>query len=137
MHEVEVAEPLLQHLEGPEAEGERLAERAGRELQHLDDVRPALELPVGGEAAGVGVVEDVEARELVEGDPVIEDRVRLAAEHLDVVPEIEQRLRQMAGVDALATDVRLASIGEIGDPQRRVIDVPRALACSGRIGGGA
>ena len=47
----------------------------------------------------------------------VEHRVRLAAEHLDVMAEIDERLGQVPGVDALATDVRLPPVGEIGDAQ--------------------
>ncbi len=118
--EVELELATVEVAPGPQAEGERLAERAGRELGDLDEVLPVLDLPIGGEAAGVGVVEDVEARQLDEGHPGVEDRVRLAAEHLDVVAEVDQRLRQVAGVDALATDVGLAPVGEVGDAQRVV-----------------
>ena len=78
---------------------------------------PGLELPVGGEAARVGVVEDVEAAQLDERDALVEHGVGLAAEHLDVVAEVDERLGEVAGVDALATHVRLAPVGEVGDPQ--------------------
>ena len=76
----------------------------------LDDVAQVLELPVGGEAAGVVVVEDVEARQLGERHPLVEHRVGLAAEHLDVVAQVDQRLGEVAGVDALAADVGLAPV---------------------------
>ena len=61
------------------------------------------------------IVEEVEARQFVHLDALVEDRVRLAAEHLDGVAEVDQGLRQVAGVDTLAADVRLAAVGEIGD----------------------
>ena len=41
----------------------------------------------------------------------VEDRERLAAEDLDVMAEIGERFGQVAGVDALATDVRFAPVG--------------------------
>ena len=47
--------------------------------------------------------------------------VRLAAEHLDVVAEVDQRLGQVAGVDALAADVGLAPVGEVGDAEGLVV----------------
>ena len=50
---------------------------------------------------------------------VVEHGVRLAGEDLDVVPEVGERLRQVTGVNALATDVRLAPIRQVGDAQRR------------------
>ena len=66
------------------------------------------------------VVPQVEAGQLVQRDPLVEHRVRLAAEHLDGVAEIDQRLGEVAGVHALAADVRLAAVGEVGDLQRSV-----------------
>ena len=55
--------------------------------------------------------------QLDEGHPLVEDRVRLAAEHLDVVAEVDERLGQVAGVDPLAAHVGLAPVGEEGDPE--------------------
>ena len=49
---------------------------------------------------------------------VVEHRVGLAAEHLDVVAEVDQLLGEVAGVDALAADVGLAPVGEVGDAER-------------------
>ena len=67
------------------------------------------------------VVVDVEAGELDQRDPLVEDRVRLAAEHLDVVAEVDQRLGEVAGVDALSADVGLPPVGEVGDPEGCVV----------------
>ena len=64
------------------------------------------------------------------GDPLVEDRVRLAAEHLDGVAEVDQRLGEVAGVDALAADVRLAPVGEVGD---REWGVWRQCRSAGRV----
>ena len=118
VHEVELADARLERPQGAVAEGERLGERSQRELRQLEQVLAGLDLPVGGEAAGVVVVEHVEAGQLGEGDPLVEHRVGLPPEDLDVVPEVDERLGQVAGVDALPTDVRLAPVGEIGDRQR-------------------
>ena len=41
----------------------------------------------------------------------------LAAEHLDVVPEIDQCLGEMARVDALPADMGLAPVAQIGDAE--------------------
>ena len=106
--------------QGAEAERQRLGERPGRELQHLEEVLARLDLPVGGEAAGIVVVEQVEAGQLVQLDALVEHRVGLAAEHLDVVAEVDERLGEVAGVDALAADVRLAAVRQVGDAQRLV-----------------
>ena len=58
--------------------------------------------------------------QLGELHPLVEDRIGLPAEHLDGMPEIAQRLGQVAGVDALATDVGLSPVGEVGDLERGI-----------------
>ena len=67
------------------------------------------------------VVVDVEARELDQGHPLVEDRVGLAAQHLDVVAEVDEGLGEVAGVDALPADVGLPPVGQIGDPEGCVV----------------
>jgi hypothetical protein len=57
---------------------------------------------------------------LVKGDARVENRIGLAAEHLDVVAEIDESLGEMSGIDTLTTDVGLASVGEVRDAQRPV-----------------
>ena len=66
------------------------------------------------------VVEEVEAWQFREGDALIEHGVRLAAEHFDLMSEIEECFREMTGVDALAANVGLSSVREVGDPQGTV-----------------
>ncbi len=56
----------------------------------------------------------------MERNPLVEHRVGLAAEDLDVVAQVDQGLGQVPGVDALPAHVRLAAIGEVGDAQRLV-----------------
>ena len=87
----------------------------------LEEVLAGLELPVRREAAGIVVVEQVEAGQLVQCDALVEHRVGLPAEHLDVVAEVDQRLGEVAGVDPLAADVRLAPVRQVGDAQRAVV----------------
>ena len=48
-------------------------------------------------------------------DAFVELGVGLPGEDLDVVPEIDERLGEVPGVDALAADGGLAPIGEQGD----------------------
>ena len=79
-----------------------------------------LELPVRREAAGVEVVEQVQARQFAERDALVEHRIGLAAEHLDRVTELDQCLGEVAGVDPLAADVRLAPVRQVGEAQRAV-----------------
>jgi hypothetical protein len=119
--EVELVLAALELAQGPDAERQRLAEGALGELGHLDEIGPRLQLPVRREPARVEVVEDVEARQLHHRHPLVEHGVGLATEHLDVVAEIDQRLGEVAGVDALAADVGLAPVGEVGQPERCIV----------------
>jgi hypothetical protein len=107
---------------GPHREGERLGKGATDEGGDLEHVLPVLQLPDPRLPHGEVVVVDVEARQLHQWDPLVEDRVRLAAQHLDVVAQVDQRLGQVAGVHALATDVGLPPVGEEGDPEGCVVD---------------
>ena len=133
--EVELAATRREVAQGAEAERQRLGERAGRELRQLEDVLARLDLPVGREAPGVVVVEDVEARQLRQRDALVDDRVRLAAEHLDVVAEVDERLGEVARVHALAADVRLAAVRQVGDAQRRVAERDPGAGMTGNATG--
>ena len=86
----------------------------------LDEVAEGLDLPRAGEPHRVLVVVDVEAGQLDQGDPGVEVGERLAPEHLDLVAQVDQRLGEVAGVDALAADVGLAPVGEEGDAEREI-----------------
>ena len=63
------------------------------------------------------VVVDVEAGQLHQRDPLVEFGVGLAAKDLDVVAEIDQRLGQVAHVDALAAAVGLSAIRKDRDAE--------------------
>jgi hypothetical protein len=95
--------------------------KADGTLVNLDDVALGLDLPVRREPTGEVVVPHVEARQLVKWDSLVEHGVGLAAEHLDVVPEVGERLGEVPGVDALPPDVGLTAVGEVGDSQRLVV----------------
>ena len=135
LHQVEVVDPAPQVLGGPHAEGQRLGEGADREGGDLDPVAERLELPEARHPHREVVVVDVEAGQLEERHPLVEDRVRLAAQDLDVVAEIDQRLGEVAGVDALAADVGLAPVGQVGDAQRLVFPWPEGGWVTSRVKG--
>ena len=97
-----------------------LGEHTGHEDGHLQGVLARLQLPEPRETAGEVLVERVETRQLRERDPIVEDRIGLAAEHLDRVAEIGERLGEMARVHALSADMGLATVGQIRDLERRV-----------------
>ena len=128
--DVEVVLAVPEVVPGPHGEGERLGERADAEGADLEPVLPVLQLPDARHPHREVVVVDVEAGQLDQADPLVEDRVRLAAEHLDVVAEVDERLGQVAGVDALAATVGLAAVGEQRDAQRTVSRHERgSLSC--------
>ena len=120
MHQIEVTGALLQRFPYAHAEPERLAEGAPQVREHLGEIALALDLPVTGKAAGKVVVPQIEAGKLVEGDAFVEHRVRLPAVDLNGVAEIDQCLGEVTGVDALATNMWLATVGEVGDLQRSI-----------------
>ena len=66
----------------------------------------------------VGLAVEVQAGHLGQPDAGVELGVRLPGEHLDVVPERDQLAAEVPDVDALAAAVRLAAVGQQGDPQR-------------------
>jgi hypothetical protein len=66
------------------------------------------------------LVVDVEARELDEGDPLVQPGIGLTAEDFDGVPQVHEGLGEVTGVDALTTHVGLSPVAEIGDAQGRV-----------------
>ncbi len=117
VHDVEVTEPRAQQPGDPEAEGARLGEAGGPHRRDLEDVDRVADLrePRGAERVGLAV--EVEAGHLGQPHPLVEDRVGLAGEHLDVVAEGGQLTGQVSHVDALTAAVRLAAVGQQGDAQ--------------------
>ena len=118
--EIELAGAGLQLPVRPGTERERLAEGSGEVLGGLEHVFFALHLPIRRQTARILVVEDVETGQLVQRHPLVEDRVRLAGEDLDLMAEIGQGLGEMTGVHALTPDMGLAPVREIGDAQGSV-----------------
>ena len=57
----------------------------------------------------------------MERDAGVDLGQRLAREDLDVVTQVDQRLRQVTHVDPLAPDVGLAPVGEQGDPEASIV----------------
>ena len=112
LHQVEVPDAVPQCLVGANRERQRLGKRPRAEGGHFGEVGERLDLPEAGHAARKVVVVDVQARQLVEWNPVVEFGVRISAEDLDVVSQVHQRLAEVAYVHALAATVLLAAIGQ-------------------------
>jgi hypothetical protein len=118
--QVELAGPVAEVLPRSQAERQWLGERPAHERCDLDRIRPVLDLPHARHAQREVVVVDVQAAQLDERHPLVEHRVRLPAEHLDVVAEVDEGLAQVADVDALAAHVGLAPVREERDAQGSV-----------------
>ena len=65
----------------------------------------------------MGVIENVEAWELMQLYSRIKDRVRLTAKNFDMMTQIDKCFGEMSRVHTLATDVGLAAIGQIRNTQ--------------------
>ena len=100
------------------AEGLRLGEPGRAHGQELLDVDQVAELARPRHPERVGLAVEVQAGHLGQPDALVELGVRLAGEDLDLVPEGDQLAAQVPDVDALAAAVRLAAVGQQGDPQR-------------------
>ena len=120
VHQVELAPSALEVLPGPQGKGHGLGEVAGVERHRLGDVPLRLHLPDTRLSHREVVVEQLEAGKGDEVDPLVEHGVRGPGEDLDVMAEVDERLGEMAGVDALATAVGLAAVRQIGDAKRIV-----------------
>src|SRR5699024_5031387 len=88
----------------------------GDHLEHVDEVP---DLPRVRGAERIGVVVQVQARDLGQGGARVEFRVGLTGEHLDRVSECRQLTAEVTDVDALASAVWLAPVREQRDPHGR------------------
>jgi len=127
LDKVELVDTGAQVLPSAVAECEGLGERTGHEASYLYGIADGLDLRWERKAHREGIVIDVEAWEFDKRDARIEDRVRLTAEHLDLVAHIDKGLREVPGVHALTTHMGFAPVGEESDAQGE-------LAISGEIG---
>ncbi len=115
VHHVEVGEPLAEHALRAEAEGARLGEAGRPHRADLQQVDAVPDLAGARRAERVGLAVEVEARDLGQPHARVEHGVGLAGEHLHVVAEGDQLAAEVTDVDALATAVRLAAVGQQGD----------------------
>ena len=115
VHHVVAALVAGQVLTGAQREGERLGEAAGAhggELQHVH--RPA-ELAAGGRAEGVLGAVEVQTGQLDQAHrpgalDLVQDGVRLGADHVHVVAEPGQLTREVAYVHALTAAERVPAV---------------------------
>ena len=120
LDQVEVVAAGAQLTPDAPAERHRFGEGARRERQVFEGVGPVLPFPQPGLAHRVWVGPDVEARQRVERDALVDDGVGRPGVDLDMVAEVDESFGEVAAVDTLAADVRLASVGEVRDPERCV-----------------
>ena len=107
------------------AEGLRLGEPGRAHGEELLDVDQVAELAQVRHPERVGLAVEVEARHLGQPDALVELGVGLAGEDLDLVAEADQLATEVADVDALATAVRLAPVGQQGDAHGDIMPTDR------------
>ena len=112
VYEVELVAAVPEMAPCPQTEGHGFREVAGAERDVLGDVGPVLPLPDPWLAHGVRVAPDVEAGQFDERDALVEDGIGGAAQHLDVVSEVDEGFAQVADIDALSSHMGLSAIGQ-------------------------
>ena len=130
VNEVELVGAVAKVVPRPPGEGHRFGKVAEVERGVLKPIPAILQLEHSRLAHRKVLVEGLQTRELRQGHAIVEDGVRRSTEDLDGVAHVDESLGEMARIDTLAAYVRLASVGEIGDSQRRV-----AMGCDLRSHG--
>ena len=113
--EVELASALSQVTLDAGAESGWFAKGSGQEQSEFVEVFAGLEFPDRGEAKWVVIVDEVEARQFVEFDALIQDGIGLTAKNFDAVAKVDQGFGEVTGIDALTTDMGFAAVGEVSD----------------------
>ncbi len=124
MNEVKVVYAVAQNTVRAHAERERLTESSFEKQSGFNEIWPCVQFPICGKSARVVVVENIKARQFVHFDAWIKNRVGLTTENLDMMPKVNQGFCQVARVDTLTTNMRLAAICEIRNSYRTV-DIKR------------
>jgi hypothetical protein len=110
--DVEVASATFQQARGALRERLGLGKPCRPHRQDLLDIGEVAELLGLRRPERVGFAVQVQGRDLGQGDPLVELRVRLTREDLDGVTERHQLTAEMADVDALTATVWLAAVGQ-------------------------
>ena len=114
---VELVAARAQVAVGASAERHGLGEEPQHRRAELVEVDRASDATPGALAGREGAV-DVEAGQLGQPDALVEVRVGRSGQHRHLVSEVTQPSGEVAHVDALATRVGIATIGEECDAQR-------------------
>ena len=120
VHEIKVVHSLTEFVVGANAESTRLAKRSFQKLCCLNKTWPVFNFPICRESTWVLIVKNVEAWQLVQRNARIKNWVRLTTKHFNVVTKIGQCFGEMSCVYALSANMRLSSVGEVGNAQRAV-----------------
>ncbi len=124
--DVELVAAVGQEPGDPHAEGLRLGEARRPGRQQLVQVDAVADLAGPRDPERVGLAVEVEAGHLGQPHPRVEAfGVGLTGEDLDVVTEIDQAAAEMADIHALPTAMRLASVGQQGDPHGQLTGTAR------------
>ena len=130
MDEVVLARVLAQVAHRPPPEGVGLGKAAGEFAAPLDDIAQGSQ--VARAQRQQAILEQVQAGQLDEAHPRIQVRIGGARYHVHLVPSFNQRLAEIAQVDALATGIGLAAVAQQRDAQRagRILRAARVGAGS-------
>ena len=120
VYEIKIVYSLTEFVVGANAESTRLAKCSFQELCCLNKTWPVFDLPIRRESTGVLIVKNVKAWQLVQWNARIKNWVWLTTKHFNMVTKISQCFGEMSCVDALSANMRLSSVGEVGNAQRAV-----------------
>ena len=115
VHKVKFASALSEVALDASTECRGFAKCTGQEKTKFIEIFASLEFPDGGESEGIVVVDEVKTWQLGEFDAVVQDRIRLTTEDFDAMAEVNKRVGEVTGIDALTTDMGFAAIGEVSD----------------------
>ena len=117
VHHIELSTAFGEQSCRPQAEGAGFAETTGPHGAQLEQVDAVADLADVRNSERIGFAVQIEARNFGEPDTWIKDLgVGLTREHLDLVAEFDQAPTQVADINALATAVCLAAVGQQRDP---------------------
>lgn len=116
--EVEVGVAVFEVVPRSPRKGHGFGKVSQVERRVLEPIPAIFELEHARLAHWKVIVEGLEARQFRERNPLIELWIWWAAEYLDGVPKVDERLGQVPGIDALAANMWFAPIREVGNPKR-------------------
>ena len=120
VHQIEVVYALAQFVVCANTECTRFAKRALQKLRCFNKTWPVFNFPICRESTRVLIIKNVKAWQFVQRNTWIKNWVWLSTKHFNVMTKVDQSFREMSCVHALSANMRLSSVGEVGNAQRAV-----------------